>query len=91
MSSIGLVAMDGWTPANAGTGPMTETQSQVCIPNIDTAGRRQRLIAGVVELVVGLGILGWLLAAHADPLWRLPLFLVFSGAAVGFFQWQDRT
>ena len=79
--------MDSWTPPNAANEP----QSQVCVANIDTAGRRQRLIAGVVQLVIGLCILGWMLAAHVDPLWRLPLFLVFAGAGTGFFQWRDRT
>ena len=77
---------DNLTPARQGA-----EQSQVCLPNIDTAGRRQRLAAGVIELVVGLGILAVLVATHANPLWRLPLLLVFWGAAVGFYQWRDRT
>ena len=66
-------------------------QTQACVANIDTAGRRQRLVAGLVEVVIGLGILAALLAFHANPLWRLPLLFVFWGAAVGFFQWRDRT
>jgi hypothetical protein len=83
--------MSGWTPASAGPGSASQPQEQVCVANIDTAGRRQRLMAGVIELVFGLGILGVMLAVHADPLWRLPLFLVFWGAAIGFFQWRERT
>ena len=48
-------------------------------------------MAGIIELVIGAGILGWLLAVHANPLWRLPLLLVFWGGTIGFFQWRDRT
>lgn len=91
MSTDGMNHMSGWTPASAGPGSTSEPQAQVCVANIDTAGRRQRLVGGVVNMVIGLGLLGWMLAAHVDPLWRLPLFLVFAGAATGFFQWRDRT
>jgi uncharacterized membrane protein YccC len=49
------------------------------------------LWAGIIELVVGFGILSVLLALHANPLWRLPLLLVFWGGAVSFYQWRDHT
>jgi hypothetical protein len=75
----------------AAGGPTPQAQSQACVPNIDAAGRRQRLISAIVELVVGFGILAALLAVHASPLWRLPLVLIFWGAGIGFFQWRDRT
>jgi len=91
MVSSRLRMMDSLTPAGAGSGPQAEPQARVCIPNIDTAGRRQRLMAGVVELVIGAGILGFLLAGHANPLWRLPLLLVFWGGTISFFQWRDHT
>ena len=87
MTTNGLSPMDGWTPLNAANEP----QAQVCTPNIDTAGRRQRLMSGMVVIVIALGILGVLLVTHANPLWRLPLFLLFAGAANGYFQWSDRT
>ena len=32
-----------------------------------------------------------LLALHANPLWRLPLLLVFAGGAVSIYQWRDHT
>ncbi len=88
-----MIASHGAWDANspAPTPDQNQSASQVCIPNIDTAGRRQRLIAGVVPLVIGLGLLGGLLALHASPLWRLPLLFMFWGAAIGFFQWRDRT
>ena len=79
--------MTNWKPA----GPAPDTASAVCIANIDTAGRRQRLASGLVMLVLGLGVLAVLLAVHASPWWRLPLLFVFWGAAIGFFQWRDRT
>jgi hypothetical protein len=65
--------------------------AQVCIPNISTYQRRRRLMAGVVELVIGLAILAALMAFGIDRWWRLPLVLVFLGAASGFFQWRDHT
>jgi hypothetical protein len=86
-----LIRMWAAGSASTASSPQEHQQGQVCVANIDTQGRRQRLMAGVVQLVVGLGLLGLLLALHANPLWRLPLLLVFSGAAVGFFQWRDRT
>ena len=81
--------MQSWMPPEGEH--WDETRTQVCIPNIDTLGRRQRLWAGIIELVIGLGVLAALLAAHASPWWRLPLLLVFWGAALGFFQWRDHT
>jgi hypothetical protein len=65
--------------------------TQVCIPNISTAERRKRLMAGVVELVIGLAILSALMAFGVDRWWRLPLLLVFWGASSLFFQWRDHT
>ena len=89
MPKHGLSLMNGWTPA--GAEPHAASEPQTCVANIDTAGRRQRLVSGVVEVVVAAGILSVLLATHASPLWRLPLFLLFAGAATGYFQWSDRT
>ena len=43
------------------------------------------------RLLSVLAVLGVLLAVHASLWWRLPLLFVFWGAAVGFFQWRDRT
>ena len=65
--------------------------SQLCIPNINSHERRARLAAGAVELAIGLAILAALMAFGVDRWWRLPLVLVFAGAASGFFQWRDRT
>ncbi len=63
----------------------------VCIPNISTRERRKRLTGGVVTFVVALGVLAVLMAIGASPWWRLVLFPLLWGAAVGFFQWRDKT
>jgi hypothetical protein len=81
-----LFSMQGFNSAEA-----KAEQSEACIPNIDTAGRRRRLRFGVITLVVGIALLVLLLALHVNPLWRLPLFLVFSAAGTGYFQWRDHT
>ena len=91
MSNPISIRLHAWNSANLGASPKDGEQGRVCVANIDTRGRRQRLVAGVVQLGVGLAILAVLLAVHANPLWRLPLLLVFWGAATGFFQWRDRT
>ena len=78
------------------TGPVEPGQGaqeggEVCIANISPRERLKRLIGGVIPFVMALGILAWLSAIHASQLWRLPLFLLFAGAASGFFQWRDKT
>jgi len=64
---------------------------EVCISNISPAERRKRLLGGVAGIVIALVILVVLIASGADRLWRLPLFLLFWGAANGYFQWRDKT
>lgn len=86
-----MISLQAWNPAGSAPGPKPEVNGQVCVANIDAAGRRQRLMAGGVSLMVGVGGLAVLLAIHANPLWRVPLLLLFGSAAAGFFQWRDRT
>jgi hypothetical protein len=64
---------------------------EVCIANISPRERRKRLAAGVIQFAVGLAILVALIVTSADRWWRLPLALLFWGAASGFFQWRDKT
>jgi len=63
----------------------------VCIPNINTAERRKRLVAGLIQLLLSLVILAVLLAFGVSRWWRLALLPIFMGASSGFFQWRDRT
>ena len=65
--------------------------SMVCIPNISPRERRRRLAGGVVSFVVSLTVLAALMARGVNRWWRLPLALLFWGAASGFFQWCDKT
>jgi hypothetical protein len=41
--------------------------------------------------VLSLAVLAALMAGGASRWWRLALFLLFAGAAFGFFQWRDKT
>jgi hypothetical protein len=68
-----------------------EVSPEVCIANISPRERRRRLTSGVVMFVVSVAILLALLATGVDRWWRLPLLLLFWGAATGFFQWRDKT
>ena len=74
-----------------GLTPVAVPSSQLCIPNISTRERQKRLLGGVIELVIALGIWAALVAFGASRWWRLALLPVFWGAAVGYFQWRDRT
>lgn len=64
---------------------------EVCIANISPRERRRRLIGGIVQFTVTLAVLAALIATGAHRLWRLPLLLLFWGAATGYFQWRDKT
>ena len=62
-----------------------------CIANISLAERRRRLAFGVVALALGVVAFAALLFGGADRWWRLALVVLFYPAAVGYFQWRDRT
>jgi hypothetical protein len=66
-------------------------EGAVCIPNISRRERQKRLISGALQLAVALIVLDALMLTGIDRWWRLALFPVFWGAAVGFFQWRDKT
>jgi hypothetical protein len=68
-----------------------EEINQVCIANISPLERQKRLRFGIQQFIVTLLILGLLLALDVNPLWRLPLLLMFWAAAVGYFQAHDKT
>jgi hypothetical protein len=64
---------------------------EACIPNISSRERRKRLVSGVVTLVITLTILWILMSIGASRWWRIALLPLFMGAAIGFFQWRDKT
>ena len=63
----------------------------VCIANISLEERQQRLRFGVQQFIVTLVVLGVMILLHLNPLWRLPLLLLFWASAVGYFQARDKT
>ncbi len=86
------MAGSGSTQDAAGPTPTGGSEAgEVCIPNISRRERRKRLIAGVIQFAIGLAVLAVLIALGANRWWRLPLFLMFWGAAGRFFQWRDKT
>jgi hypothetical protein len=77
----------GGTPVPSGGSSVGE----ICIANISVPERRKRLAAGGIQLAISLAILTVLITTGASRWWRLPLLLLFWGAAVGFYQWRDKT
>jgi hypothetical protein len=62
-----------------------------CVPNIGSAGRRQRMTFGVVALGVGVAGALALAASAVAPAWRLGLFLPFVSGGFGIFQARAST
>jgi len=72
--------------------PTEEEQiGEVCIANISPLERQKRLRFGLIQFAITLVILAVLVALHVNPLWRLPLLLLFWTAAIGYFQARDKT
>ena len=65
-------------PSSAGEQPTRE----VCISNISPLERQRRLRFGIIQFAITLMILGGLIALHVNPLWRLPLLLLFWAEAL---------
>ncbi|HJS18754.1 MAG TPA: hypothetical protein VJ785_08395 [Anaerolineales bacterium] len=65
--------------------------NEVCIANISPLERQKRLRFGIGQFIFTLLILGVMIFLDLDPLWRLPLLLMFWAAASGYFQARDKT
>jgi hypothetical protein len=63
----------------------------VCIANIGPRERRKRLAFGAASLALSLGIAAQLVARGVPIGWRVGLFVPFLSAALGFFQWREKT
>lgn len=68
-----------------------EEAGDVCIPNISPKERKKRERFAIRYFVFTLVVLGALLAFDVNPLWRLPLFFMFSAATASYFQSLDKT
>lgn len=63
----------------------------VCIPNISPKERKKRVQFAIRYFLFTLLVLGVLLAFDVNPLWRLPLFFMFSAATMSYIQALDKT
>ena len=77
--------------AQNGAPEQKESVKEVCIANISLPERRKRLMFAIRQFIITLVILGVLIALNINPLWRLPLFFLFSASAVSYFQARDKT
>ena len=68
-----------------------EEHGEVCIPNISPQERKKRARFAIQYFVFTLVVLGVLLAFDVNPLWRLPLFFMFSAATTSYIQALDKT
>lgn len=57
-----------------------QKDGEACIANISPAERRKRLEFAIRQFIVTLAVLGVLIILGLHPLWRLPLFFLFSAA-----------
>ena len=76
---------------NHGSVPSPQESGEVCIANISPYERRKRLNFAIQQFIVTLLVLGVLIVLGLSPLWRLPLFFLFSASMVSFFQARDKT
>ena len=67
------------------------TSAEQCVANIGTAGRRKRMVFGVVTLVVAVMLWVGLVHFDADRWWRLTVFLPLLLGGIGVFQARART
>jgi hypothetical protein len=68
-----------------------EETREVCIPNISPTERKKRVQFAVRYFLFTLVVLGALIYFDVNPLWRLPLFFMFSAATTSYIQALDKT
>jgi hypothetical protein len=66
-------------------------EGAACVPNISPKERQLRKRFAIQQFVFTLVVLGVLVALDVNPLWRLPLFFLFSAATTSYFQALDKT
>ena len=68
-----------------------EEVGEVCVPNISLKERKKREKFAIRYFIFTLIVLGVLVVFDVNPLWRLPLFFMFSAATTSYFQSLDKT
>jgi hypothetical protein len=63
----------------------------VCIANIGPRERRKRLTIGLVSLGLSAAIAAALVSTGVAVGWRAALLLPLMSAAIGVFQWREKT
>jgi len=71
--------------------PQDEEIGEVCIANISPMERLKRKKFGINVFILTLAILVILVVLRIDPIWRLPLFFLFSTATTSYIQALDKT
>ena len=71
--------------------PEDEGIGDVCIPNISPKERKKRVQFAIRYFLFTLVVLGMLIAFGVNPLWRLPLFFMFSAATTSYIQALEKT
>ena len=86
-SSVYFSEIDNIPPASQ----PDEDSGEVCIPNISLKERKKRVQFAVRYFIFTLLVLAVLIAFDVNPLWRLPLFFMFSAATTSYIQALDKT
>jgi len=71
--------------------PQKEEAGELCIHNISPAERKKRVRFAIRQLITTLVVLSALVWLDVNPLWRLPLFFLFSAATTSYIQALDKT
>jgi hypothetical protein len=66
-------------------------EGAVCVPNISPKERQLRKRFAIQQFAFSLVVLVVLVALDVSPLWRLPLYFLFSAATTSYFQALDKT
>ncbi len=66
-------------------------KNAISIANINKNEQRKRLIFGMISFFLAIGILAIQISTGTGRIWRLPLFFLYAGATIGYFQAREKT
>jgi len=70
---------------------MVDFDKYMPVENIGPRERRRRLVMGIIMLVISVILLFVMLGLNFNRFWRLVLFIPFVMAALGIFQFREKT